>query len=129
MVDETQGNGALLVDLEKVVAWDPEIIFLNPANLYLVNEDYAKNPSFYDGLSAVQNGRIYTQVSYNYNSTNIELAVADAYYAGSITYPEAFADVDPVAKADEIFTFMLGEPFYAQLQAAGQGFGQLTIGD
>jgi iron complex transport system substrate-binding protein len=128
VVDETGSDGAMLIDLEKVLIWDPDIIFLNPNNMNLVNEDYAVNKSFYEGLTAVQNGEMYAQVSYNYNSTNIEIAIADAYYAGKIIYPEKFADIDPEKKADEIFTVMLGRTFYQELVNSGQGFGKITIG-
>lgn len=129
VVDETGGSGALLIDLEKVMEWDPDIIFLNPTNMNLVNEDYAKNKAFYDNLQAVQKGQVYAQISYNYNWTNMEIAIADAYYAGKIIYPEQFADIDPIEKAEEIFTVMLGEPFYEELAADGYQFGKITIGN
>lgn len=129
VVDETGESGALMIDKEKIVVWDPEIIFLTPGNMNLVNEDYAVNKSFYDGLQAVKNGNIYAQVSYNYNSTNIEIAVVDAYYAGMIIYPDKFADIDFEKKADEIFTLMLGEPYLQKLNDSGQGFSKLVIGE
>ncbi|MGB8454592.1 MAG: ABC transporter substrate-binding protein [Anaerocolumna sp.] len=129
VVDETGETGAFLVDLEKVAVWNPDIIFLNPVNMKLVNEDYAKNKAFYDNLKAVQNGEVYTQISYNYNWTNMEIAIADAYYAGTIIYPEQFSDIDPIEKADEIFTMMLGEPFYEKLDADGYRFEKITIGE
>jgi iron complex transport system substrate-binding protein len=129
VVDETGGSGALLIDLEKVLVWNPDIIFLNPSNMNLVNENYAVNRQFYDGLKAVRNGRVYAQISYNYNSTNIEIAIADAYYAGKIIFPTEFSDVDVEAKADEIFTVMLGQPFYRALTESGQGFGRITVGE
>lgn len=129
VVDETGQSGALLIDLEKVTVWDPEIIFVNPSNMYLINEDYEKNSAFYDNLTAVKEGKLYSQVSYNYNSTNMEIAIADAYYAGSIIYPEAFSDVDFNEKAEEIFTTMLGCEYLDVLDEAGIGFGRLTIGE
>lgn len=129
VADETGRDGALNIDLEQVLVWDPEIIFLNPSNLYLVNEDYSNNKAFYENLQAVKNKKIYAQISYNYNSTNIELAVADAYYAGKIMFPEAFSDIDPAKKADEIFEVMLKQPFYSRLEEAGIGFGTLRIGE
>lgn len=129
VVDETGEKSALLIDLEKVAVWDPDIIFLNPTNMNLVNEAYAKNEAFYNNLKAVKNGNVYTQISYNYNWTNMEIAIADAYYAGKIIYPQQFSDIDPVAKADEIFTVMLGQPYYDKLVAAGSSFGKITIGE
>jgi len=129
VADETGEKGAFIVDLEKLIVWDPDIIFLNPANLYLVNEHYAKNKAFYESLTAVQNGQIYTQIPYNYNWTNMEIAIANAYYAGKVIYPERFADVDPIKKADEIFTVMLGRPFYDRLAQDGLRFEKITLGE
>jgi iron complex transport system substrate-binding protein len=128
VVDETGQKGTMLIDLEKVTLWDPDLIFLNPSNMNLVNDDYAKNPAFYNNLKAVKNGDIYSQISYNYNWSNLEIAIADAYYAGKIIFPNAFADIDPIAKADEIFTVMLGEPFYDKLVAEGLRFEKMLIG-
>lgn len=130
VVDETGQAGAFIIDKEKVMAWDPDIIFLTPnaANMKLVNDDYKANNEYYDNLKAVKNGQVYSQIAYNYNWTNIEIAIADTYYAGKVIYPEAFKDVDPVAKADEIFKAILGQTFYEQLAADGNTFGKLTIG-
>jgi iron complex transport system substrate-binding protein len=128
VVDETGQKGTMLIDIEKVTVWDPDIIFLNPSNMNLVNDDYAKNPAFYDNLKAVKNGNIYTQISYNYNWSNLEIAIADTYYAGKIIFPNAFTDIDPIAKADEIFRVMIGEPFYDKLSAEGLRFEKMTIG-
>lgn len=129
VADETGKTGAFLVDLEKVAVWNPDIVFLTPGNMSLVNGEYQKDPSFYQGLKAVKNGAVYTQIAYNYNWSNMELAIADAYYAGKVIYPKQFSDIDPAKKADEIFTAMLGEPMYDQLVASGQSFGPLTIGE
>lgn len=128
VVDETGEKGTILIDLEKVTAWDPDYIFLNPSSMYLVNEDYAVNAAFYDNLTAVKEGRVYTMISYNYFATNQELAILDAYYVGCTIYPEAFADVDFAAKAEEIFNVMLGSDYLDVLEANGSGFGTLTIG-
>lgn len=127
--DETGEKAAFLVDLEKVAVWDPEIIFLDPSHMNMVNADYATNAAFYDNLSAVKAGRVYTQIAFNYYMTNHELAIVDAYYAGTIIFPEQFADVDFAAKADEIFNVMLGSDYLATLEDAGLGFGTITIGE
>jgi iron complex transport system substrate-binding protein len=116
------------VDLEQVLAWNPEIIFLNPENMDLVNEQYTQNPDFFNALKAVQDNKVYTQLAYNNNYTNVEIALADAYYAGTVVYPDKFKDINIEKQADEIFEFLLGEKLYAKYVAAGQGFGPLTIG-
>lgn len=129
VADETKQTGGIIIDKEKVVTWDPDIIFLNPGSMNLVNDDYKINKSYYENLKAVKNDKVYSQIAYNNNWTNIEIAIADTYYAGCVIYPEAFKDVDPVKKADEVFKVMLGyEGYYKLLADAGYRFEKITIG-
>lgn len=129
VADETGQSGGILIDIEQVTVWDPDIIFLNPTNMHLVEEDYIKNSKFYDSLRAVKEGNVFSQPSFNYNWTNMEIAIADTYYAGKIIFPEQFEDIDPIAKADEIFTVMLGQPFYEEMASDGMEFDKITIGE
>ena len=128
VVDETGEKSSVEIDKEKLVAWNPDIIFLTPDNMELVNADYKTNPSFYDNLSAVKSGNVYAQIGYNYWGCNMELAIIDAYYAGTVIFPKAFADVDFEKKADEIFTLMLGQPYMQVLKDNGNSFDKITIG-
>lgn len=130
VVDETGKDGSLIIDKEKILTWNPDIIFLDPNNMHLVRDDYKDNADFYHSLKAVQEGKVYTQIAYNWYTTNVEVAIADAYYAGSIIYPEQFKDVDIVEKANEIFVKMLGdkaEHYYQDLVDGQLGFGELKI--
>ena len=127
VVDETGKDGSLIIDKEKILTWNPDIIFLDPNNMQLVRDDYKDNP---DSLKAVQDGKVYTQIAYNWYTTNVEVAIADAYYAGTIIYPEQFKDIDIVEKANEIFVHMLGdkaEHYYQDLVDGQLGFGELNI--
>ena len=129
LADTTGQTGAFNIDLEQVLSWDPDIIFIDFNGLALINEDYANNPGYYNALTAVQEGRVYSQISFRSSASNLETALADAYYAACVIYPEQFADVDPVAKAGEIFEMLLGTNPYAQLKEAGYEFRALKIGE
>ena len=129
VVDETSESGSVMIDKEKLLDWDPDFIFIDQGGFAALLEDYQKNPTFYESLSAVKNGQVYAQLPYNYYNTNIGTAIADAYYLGKILYPTAFADVDPAQKADEIYKTLLGQPVYEQMAAAFGGFGSLTLRD
>ena len=94
----------------------------------LINEDYAKNPDYYNALTAVQEGKVYSQISFRSNASNLETALADAYYAACVMYPEQFRDIDPVAKAAEIFEMLLGTDPYEDLKEAGYEFRPIEIG-
>ena len=128
LADTTGQTGAFNIDLEQVLSWDPDIIFVDFNGMNLINEDYAKNPDFYNALTAVQEGKVYSQISFRSNASNLETALADAYYAACVIYPEQFADIDPVAKAEEIFQMLLGTNPYADLKEAGYEFRPITIG-
>ena len=104
---------------EQLLLWDPEIIFLDIASARLAPsanglEQLRKDP-VYQTLSAVRSGQVYGVFPYNFYNTNFESVFANAYYIGSILYPEQFADLDPMAKAEEISTFLNGGRAFEQI--------------
>ena len=129
LADTTGQTGAFNIDLEQVLAWDPDILFVDFNGMSLIKEDYAKNPDYYNALTAVQEGKVYSQISFRSSASNLETALADAYYAAWVMYPEAFADVDPVAKAGEIFEMLLGVNPYEDLKEAGYELRPIKIGE
>ena len=122
------GNDGFEVDLEQIIACDPDIVFLDPGNMDLVNDEYATNPGFFDSLRAIQEGQVYTMPSTNYMGPNITYLIINAYFAGTILYPEQFADVSLEEKAGEVMELMLGEDFFDQMQDGGLYYGTITIG-
>lgn len=128
LADTTGQRGAFNIDTEQVLTWDPDIIFVDYNGLALIREDYQKNPSYYEHLTAVQEGRVYAQISFRSYASNLETALADAYYAGTVIYPEAFSDVDLEEKVREIFQELLGADPYEDLKEAGYEFTQIHLG-
>ncbi len=126
--DTLDAHDGVEVSMEQIIEWDPDIIFLNPGNMNMVNDDYAAHKDAIDSLKAVREGKIYAQVNFNYYWCNMELAIVDSFYAGKIIYPEAFADLDFEAKAEEIFNEMIGMPYLSVLEVNGCGFGPISIG-
>ena len=122
------GNDGFEVNLEQIIAWDPDIVFLDPGNMDLVNDEYANNPGFFDSLRAIQEGQVYTMPSTNAAGPNVTYLLLNAYYAGTILYPEQFADINLEEKAGEIMELMLGEDFFDQMQEGGLYYGTITIG-
>ncbi len=127
VVDETGRTGSVMIDKEKLIEWDPDKIFIDQAGYPMVQQDYNKNQEFYNTLSAVKKGELYSQMPYNYYTANIDTAIADAYYMGKVLYPEQFEDINPEKKADEIYQFLLGKPLYSQMAKDFGGFKKLTL--
>ncbi len=128
LADTTGQTGAFDVDLEQVLTWDPEVILLDYDGLPLIRDHYRENPTYYDELTALREGRVYAQIPFRSYAANLETALADAWYAGSVLYPAEFADVDVEQQTREIFTMLLGADPYDDLKEAGYGFDSIELG-
>ncbi|CAK8715029.1 MAG: iron complex transport system substrate-binding protein [Candidatus Electronema aureum] len=125
---ESGKSGHLFIDPEQLLAWNPAILFLDAASLTTIQEDSRKRADFYQRLQAVQKNQVYLVMPYNAYHTNIEIAYADTYFIGKTLYPYRFQDVDPAAKADEIFQAFIGLRGYEALKKEYGGFRQMEFG-
>ncbi len=132
MAHEEGGAGRDLsntdVAKEKIVAWNPDHLFLDLSTLQMGEEagglhELRTDPA-YATLAAVREGRVHGVLPYNWYSQNFESILANAYFVGKILYPERFADIDPKAKADEIYSFVVGKPVFNEMN---QTFSELAF--
>ncbi|NWF53895.1 MAG: iron ABC transporter substrate-binding protein [Syntrophaceae bacterium] len=119
---EIQPKGHVFVDKEKILSWDPDLLFIDGGGLGNIRQDYQKKTEFYRQLKAFKNRQAFLLFPYNWYVTNIDTAVADGFAAGKVLYPQSFADLDTKKKADEIYSFLLGKPVYPHLE---KEFGEL----
>jgi iron complex transport system substrate-binding protein len=108
-------EGHLFIDKERLLSWNPDLIFLDSGGSEIIRQDYEKKPEFYRALKAFQARAVYTLHSFNWYMTNIGTVIADAYAAGKILYPDRFTDIHPDAKSDDIYTYLVGRPVYKEL--------------
>jgi len=113
---------------EKILVWDPDYLFLDLSTLQMGKQaggwhELRTDPA-YRSLSAVQNGRVFGVLPYNWYSRNFGSILANTYFIGKRVYPEAFTDIDPVEEADRIYTFLVGAPVFGKMNAA---FGRLVF--
>lgn len=127
VVDETGKTGSVMIDKEKLIQWNPDRLFIDFSGLNIIKEDYKKNPDFYNNIAAFKNGELYSLLPYNFYTTNIDTAMADAYYIGKVLFPEKFKDIDPEKKADEIYKSLLGKELYEQMAKDFGKFQKLTM--
>jgi len=118
------GGSHATVAKEQIVAWDPDVLFLDLSTLQLGDQagglhELRTDPA-YRSLTAVQQGRVYGLLPFNWYTENFCSIFANAYFVGKVLYPERFADVEPATKADEIYTFLVGKPVFAQMNAMFQ---------
>ena len=129
VVEEAGIDGYVTLDKEKLLELDPDFLIIDGGGLSVLQEDYTTNPDFYESLSAVKQGDVYLQLPFNYYGTNLEIALANAYYIGTALYPEAFTDVDPAEKFDEICQALLGIDAYETIaETYFGGYQRLELG-
>jgi len=131
--EDTEKVSYLNVAKEQIVVWDPAVIFIDISTLRLGADINAlaqlrDDPSF-KHLKAVKNNRVYGLFPNNSYNQNIEVVLANAYYIGKIFFPEAFSDIDPMEKAEEISVFLNGGPAFAELNKmfGNTGFTQMAL--
>ena len=122
-VKATTGSHVFM-NKEMLLKFNPEIIFIDGGGIALVKDDFQKKPDYYNALQAFSGQRVYTLLPFNWYATNIGTALADAYGIGKILYPLQFKDIDPEAKADEIYSFLLGAPVYKDMKKDYGAMGQ-----
>ena len=111
------------IDKEKLIEWDPDIIFVDEGGYSLVMDELKDET--YASIEAVESGELYGVMPYTYYTTNFATVLADAYYIGKVLFPDKFADVDLEKKADEIYQNFVGKGVYQDMKDEYGGFKKL----
>ncbi len=127
VVDAAGIDSHAVLDKEKLLELDPDIIFLDAGGLHIVKKNYDDMPGYYAQLSAFSERNVHRLLPYNYYYTNLEIALANTYYIGKVLYPGAFLDIDPAEKFDEITVKMLGAALYKETAERYGCFGTIRF--
>lgn len=113
--DRADREGFYEADAEQILKWNPDVIFVDPGSLHLVQQEYKTRTPYFESLQAVRNNRVYSMPSFNQYSTNITYCLMNAYWAGKVLSPEVFADVDFEAKMNEVLVKFLGKSHFDKM--------------
>jgi iron complex transport system substrate-binding protein len=123
-----QGSTSVVsIDAEVIPGLNPDVIFIDFNGLSLCQQDVADHPDVYGDLSAIQNNRTYGVMGYNWYHLNYDVVLTDAYYVGTVLYPDQFSDINVAGKADEIYTFLDGAPLYNEMAELYGAFGPVSL--
>ena len=115
VMDELTEEKNAIIDKEKLVEINPELILLDLSGKELLDEDMQADPNFYKSLDAFKNKKAYYIMPYFTYGMNFDTAILDMYYMGSLAHPDKFSDVDIAAKAAEIYSVFVGKDVYNDL--------------
>ena len=129
-VTSVSQTGYAQISKEKLLAWDPDFILVDLSTLTAAEGGALvelKNDPSYRELTAVKNSMVYTVNPHTSMNVNHETTLANAYFIGKLLYPEQFEDIDPVKKADEIYSFVVGEPVFELLKENVEGLSYQRV--
>lgn len=121
----TSIEGHASVNEEKLLTWDPEFVFVSGSNLDRVTG--ALSAGQYANLTAVEEENLHALLPTRFYGNLYGNTIADAYYVGSVLYPEAFDGIDPVERANDIYRGLFGTAIYEQVADRFSGFEQISI--
>ena len=111
------------LEKEAFFSLNPDKIVLDSAGLTKFKTTYEADSDLFDSLDAFKNGEIYLEMPFNAYYTNLEVALMDAYYLASVSYPEIYKDYDLEAKYGEISEAFLGQKCYSLVKNAKMSYG------
>ena len=117
----TKGQGT--ADLERILAVNPDKIFMDTAGINGFISDYKKpgNSTKYDALKAFETGETYLLMPYNAYYSNLEIQLMSTYYVASVAHSNFTINLED--KMNEITNKFLGKDLYNEIKAHQYGMG------
>jgi iron complex transport system substrate-binding protein len=116
------------IDIEKLIQWNPEYIFIDAAGLEMVRSKNGLASSLENTLAASGKGQVFTLLPFNWYATNFENILVNAWFIGKTIYPDAFQSFDPMEQAGIIYRYVLGDDVLDQLKVHYDFFRQTGFG-
>jgi iron complex transport system substrate-binding protein len=110
----TSSLAGAYIDMEQLLLWNPDVIFVDESGIDLVQNDMKPN-GLPENLTALQTNRIYTLLTYNSYAVNYDVALINSWFIGKTLYPESFADIAVEEKAGEILEMLLGKSVFHEM--------------
>lgn len=114
-------------DKEGVKAANPDFIFFDLMNGSAYKTAFAADKTFFSSVNAVSQNNIYSVAFFKYYGTNWENQLINAFYVGSIVYPDYFTFTDE--KADQILKVFYGDKLKFSTLKTKQSPGTVKLSD
>lgn len=124
-VKESVNPTGTYVDIEQIILWNPDFMFIDGAGLDLVQRDITSGSPLAETLRAFEKGNVYTLMPHNWYSTNFENVLINSWFVGKTIYPGTFSGFCFEQKAREIYRFMLGRDVFDKMKSTYNGWEKL----
>ncbi len=125
VVNDLTVDGIQKIDKEKFASLAPSMdkIIFDAAAIKNIKPIYEEQRELFESCKAWKTGEVYLEMAYNAYYTNLEITLANTWYAAKIVYPSSFEDIDIATKTDEITNAFLGKSLYGQIKEYANSFG------
>ena len=125
VVSDLTVDGIQKIDKEKFASLAPNMdkIIFDAAAIKNIKPIYSEQKELFESCKAWKTGEVYLEMAYNAYYTNLEIALANTWYAAKVAYPSSFEDIDIATKTDEITNAFLGKSLYSQIKEYSNSFG------
>ena len=125
VLTDTGTQGIQPIEEEKFVdiGADMDMIIMDAAAVKNIKPLYQEDPTMFDTCKAWQSGEVYLEMAYNAYYTNYEIALINTWFIAKSVYPEAFADIDLIAKTNEVTQKFFGMDLADEIFACPSSFG------
>ena len=125
VLTDTGTQGIQPIEEEKFISigGDMDMIIMDAAAVKNIKPLYQEDPTMFDTCKAWQSGEVYLEMAYNAYYTNFEIALINTWFIAKSVYPEAFADIDLTAKANEVTQKFFGMDLANEIFACPSSFG------
>ncbi|MFO7852370.1 MAG: ABC transporter substrate-binding protein [Bacteroidota bacterium] len=116
------------IDMEQLLIWDPDFIFLDAAGESIWQVEIDK-PVLRETLTSFSSKDVYSVLPYNWYTTNYENILCNTWFIGKTVYPANFSDIEVEDKCREIYTFFLGKDVYDEMNELYRPFRRVLRKD
>lgn len=109
VANSLKGNShSITIDIEQLIKWAPDIVFLDCAGMEIINQEIEENPEIYHSMKSFRDSLVYMVQPHNWYSTNFATVLVNSYFIGKTIYPQVFSDIVLEEIADSVYHFLLG---------------------
>jgi iron complex transport system substrate-binding protein len=120
------GTNATTIDIEQLIVWNPEYLFIDAAGLALSQPQLSPGSPLYRTINAFKDKYLYTLMPYNWYATNYETILVNAWYVTSVIYPGRVPEAQFNERRSAIYDFMIGKDVSNDLLQMYKGWQSLN---
>ncbi|WP_303850497.1 ABC transporter substrate-binding protein [Seleniivibrio woodruffii] len=117
------------ISLNELVEAKPDYFFVEYTMLDKLKQDYAANKALFRNIPAIKNNRVYTILPYNRYAAHYENLFINAYYIGTIIFPDIFGNTNMKTTADAVSAEFTGNDIYGKMYETTPVFRQIIFSD